>query len=91
MKKISSTTRTSSAESIARKADRGEDISFYFTNEGKIMPPLTGGGIDLSDGLLEEIDQAAKRLKVSRQALIKKFIRRGLDEQYRSQKQRKAG
>jgi hypothetical protein len=91
MKKISSTTRTSSAESIARKADRGEDISFYFTNEGKIMPPLNGGGIDLSDGLLEEIDQAAKRLKVSRQALIKKFIRRGLDEQYRSQKQRKAG
>lgn len=91
MKKISSTTRTSSAESIARKADRGEDISFYFTNEGKIMPPLNGGGIDLSAGLLEEIDQAAKRLKVSRQALIKKFIRRGLDEQYRSQKQRKAG
>lgn len=91
MKKISSTTRTSSAESIARKADKGEDISFYFTNEGKIVPPLNGGGIDLSDGLLEEIDQAAKRLKVSRQALIKRFIRRGLDEQYRSQKQRKAG
>lgn len=91
MKKISSTTRTSSAESIARKADKGEDISFYFTNEGKIMPPLNGGGIDLSDGLLEEIDQAAKRLKVSRQVLIKRFIRRGLDEQHRSQRQRKAG
>lgn len=91
MKKTSSTTRTPSGESIARKADKGEDISFYFTNEGKIMPPLNGGGIDLSDGLLEEIDQAAKRLRVSRQALIKRFIRRGLDEQYRSQKQRKAG
>lgn len=91
MKRISRTTRTSSAESIARKADKGEDISFYFTNKGKMMPPLNGGGIDLSDALLEEVDQAAKRLKVSRQALIKKFIRRGLDEQYRSQKQRKAG
>lgn len=91
MKKISSTTRTSSAESIARKADKGEDISLYFTNKGKMMPPLNGGGIDLSDALLEEVDQAAKRLKVSRRALIKKFIRRGLDEQYRSQKQRKAG
>lgn len=91
MRKTSNTTRTPSAESLARKADKGEDISSYFTNKGKMMPPLDGGGIDLGDAMLEEVDQAAKKLKTSRQALIKQFIRRGLDEQYRSQKQRKAG
>ena len=41
--------------------------------------------------MLNEVDKAARKLKVTRQALIKQFIRRGLDEQYRSQKQRKAG
>jgi len=91
MKKTSSTTRTPSAESIARKADKGEDISSYFTNKGRMMPPVDRNRIDLGDAMLEEVDQAAKRLKVSRQALIKRFIRRGLDERYRSQKHRKAG
>jgi hypothetical protein len=91
MKKTSSTKRVASAESIARKADKGEDISSYFTNKGKMMPPVSNGGIDLSDAMLEEVDQAARKLRVTRQALIKRFIRRGLDEQYGSQKQRKAG
>jgi ribbon-helix-helix CopG family protein len=91
MKKTSNRTRPPSAESLARKADKGQDISSYFTNKGRMMPPLDRNGIDLGDAMLEEVDQAAKRLKVSRQALIKQFIRRGLDEQYRSQKQRKVG
>ena len=91
MKKMPSTIRIASAESVARKADKGEDISSYFSNNGKMMPPLDGPGIALNGALLEEVDQAARRLEISRQALIKRFIRRGLDEQYRSQKQRKAG
>ena len=91
MKKTSSAKRTASAESIARKADKGEDITVYFTNRGKMMPPLNGSGIELGDALLEELDQAAKKLKVSRQALIRQYVRRGLDKQYRSQRQRKAG
>ena len=91
MKKTPSTIRIASAESVARKADKGEDISSYFSNNGKMMPPLDGPVIELNGAMLEEVDQAARRLKISRQALIKRFIRRGLDEQYRSQKQRKAG
>ena len=91
MKKTSSTTRPASAESIARKADKGENISPYFTNKGKMMPPLNGGAFDLSESMLDEVDKAARKLKITRQALIKQFIRRGLDEQYQSQKQRKAG
>lgn len=91
MKKISNTVRIVPAESIARKADKGEDISTYFTNKGKMMRPLDTNAMGLSDSMLDEVDKAAKKLKVTRQALIKQFIRRGLDQQYRSQKQRKAG
>jgi hypothetical protein len=40
MKRTSKTKRPISAESIARLADKGEDISSYFTNKGKMMPPL---------------------------------------------------
>jgi hypothetical protein len=29
-----------SAEKIAKMTDRGEDISPFFTNKGKMMPPI---------------------------------------------------
>jgi hypothetical protein len=32
-----------SAESIARLVDKGQDISSYFTNEGRMMPPVRTG------------------------------------------------
>ena len=90
MKRTSRTKRTVSAESIARLADKGQDISAYFTNKGKMIPPMNLG-IDLNQNMLEELNEAAKRQNVSRQALIKRFIRRGLDQQYLAQKARKAG
>ncbi len=91
MKKTSKTKRTTSAESIARQADEGRDISSYFTNKGKMMPPLESLGIDLNKRMMDEVDKTAKRLNMSRQALIKQFIRRGLDKHYSSQKNLKAG
>ena len=91
MKRTSKTKRTVSAESIARLADKGLDISAYFTNKGKMMPPLDSVGIDLNKDMLEELNEAARRLNVSRQALIKRFIRRGLDQHHLAQKARKAG
>jgi hypothetical protein len=91
MKRISKTKQTVSAESIARLADKGTDVSAYFTNKGTMMPPLDNVGINLNKALLEELNAAAKRLKVSRQTLVKQFIRRGLDQHYLAQKQRKAG
>jgi metal-responsive CopG/Arc/MetJ family transcriptional regulator len=39
--------------------------------------------------MLEELDKASKKLNISRQTLIKRFIRRGLDQQYLDQKKRK--
>jgi hypothetical protein len=40
MKKTRETKKAPSAESIARMADRGEDVSHFFTNRGKMMHPL---------------------------------------------------
>jgi len=91
MKKTSKPKRTASAESIARKADRGENISSYFTNKGKMMPPLDIDGIDLNPEIIERLDAAARKLKITRQALIMQFIRQGLQEQNLSQKQRRVG
>ena len=91
MKTTSKTKQSISAESIARLADNGRDISTHFTNTGKMMPPLGNVGIDLNQNMLKELSEAARKLRVSRQALIKRFIRRGLDQHYLAQKSRKAG
>lgn len=91
MKRTSKTKRTVSAESIARLADNGKDVSSYFTNKGMMMPPLESVGIDLTREMLEELNLAARKLKVTRQALIRRFIRHGLDQYHVTQKVRKAG
>jgi hypothetical protein len=91
MKKTSKSKRAVSAESIARLADSGKDVSSYFTNKGKMMPPLENVGLDLNQEMIDELNAAAKKLKLTRQALIKRFIRHGLDEHQLSQKVRKAG
>jgi len=56
-----------------------------------MMPPLENLGIDLNKRMMDELDKTAKRLNMTRQALIKQFIRRGLDEHYSAQKNLKAG
>jgi hypothetical protein len=43
MKKVSKSKRVKSAEAIAKLADNGADVSAYFTNTGKMMPPLGQG------------------------------------------------
>ena len=91
MRRTSKTKQPISAESIARLADNGRDISSYFTNTGKMMPPLGNVGIDLNQNMLKELSEAARKLNVSRQTLIKRFIRRGLDQHYLAQKARKVG
>ena len=40
MKPTRESKKAPSAEAIARMADRGEDVSRFFTNRGKMMPPL---------------------------------------------------
>jgi hypothetical protein len=86
MKRTSKSRRTVSAESIARLADKGADVSAYFTNNGKMMPPHDNVGIDLNKDMIAELNEAARKLKVTRQALIKKFIRRGLDQHQKARR-----
>jgi hypothetical protein len=72
-----------SAEAIARMADKGQDISRFFTNDFKMMPPLIQRvNVDFTGTMLEELDRQAKDLNISRQAVIKTLVRRALDERY---------
>jgi Ribbon-helix-helix protein, copG family len=73
-----------SVETIARLADRGENVSQFFTNRGRMQRPVQRVNVDLAAGMLEELDRAAKELNISRQAVIKTLIRQALDHQYLS-------
>ena len=83
-------TKAPSAESIAQLADEGKDISRYFTNRGGIRQPIQRVNLDLTADMLQELDQAASALNVSRQAVIKVFIRQALDQHHLAQRARRA-
>ena len=70
------------AESIARMADKGKDVSRFFTNAGRMMKPVQRVNVDFTASMLEELDREARELNISRQAVIKTLLRRALDEQY---------
>jgi hypothetical protein len=53
--------RRVSAESIARLADDEQDVSSYFTNDGKMMPPLESDENDPSEDAVEELNEETKR------------------------------
>ncbi len=71
-----------SAEKIARLAERGNDVSGFFTNTGNMMGPIQRVNVDFTAPMLRELDSAAKDLNISRQALIKTLIRQALDQRY---------
>jgi hypothetical protein len=71
-----------SAEAIARRADREEDVSGSFTNSGRMVPPIQRVNVDFAAPMLNELDDAAKELNISRQAVIKTLIRQALDQRY---------
>ena len=79
MKKIA---KKLTAEEIADLADRGEDISGYFSNKGKIKYPVKRVNVDFSVIMLKELDDIANELNISRQALIKTCLRNALDNHY---------
>jgi hypothetical protein len=90
MKQTRESRKTPSAESIARMADRGEDVSRFFTNRGRMMRPIQRVNVDFTASMLQELDQAAAELNVSRQAVIKAFVRQALDQHHLAQGARKA-
>jgi hypothetical protein len=79
------------ADAIARQADRGKDISRFFTNSGRMMGPIQRVNVDFTATMLQELDGAAKELNVSRQAVIKTLIRQALDHHYMAKGSRRNG
>jgi hypothetical protein len=82
MKNIRKQRRSVTAETIARLADEGKDVSRFFTNTGRMMAPIQRVNVDFASAMLEELDNAAKELNISRQAVIKTLIRQALDQHY---------
>jgi hypothetical protein len=86
MKKIIKTVKPISAEAIARLADQGKDISIHFKRQPRMVYPIQRVNVDLTTAMLEELDQAARNLNVSRQAVIKTLVRQALDQHYLAQR-----
>lgn len=72
--------KSASADEIAEMATRGEDVSRFFTNEFTVVRPVRRVNVDLTQGMLRELDERAARLNVSRQAVIKTLLRQALDQ-----------
>ena len=90
MRKMSKSVQ--SPDEIAERASRGEDISSYFTNKFTVVRPVRRVNVDLTQGMLRELDQRAARLNVSRQAVIKTLLDRALEESRpKAKTTRKAG
>jgi hypothetical protein len=82
MKSTGKPKKSVTAESIALLADKGKDVSQFFTNSGRMMGPIQRVNVDFSSPMLEELDSAAKELNISRQAVIKTLVRQALDQHY---------
>lgn len=91
MKRTNEKKRVPSAESIARRADAGDNVSQFFTNTGKMHEPVQRVNVDFTSSMLNELDQAAGELNVSRQAVIKTLVRQALDRHYLAREARKTG
>ena len=85
MKRIRKSAKPVSAEAIARLADRGQDVSLFFRGQGRMVQPIQRVNVDVTATMLEELDQAAEELNVSRQAVIKTLVRQALDRHYLAQ------
>ena len=68
-----------SADEIAEMATRGEDISAFFSNKFTVVRPVRRVNVDLTQGMLRDLDERAARLNISRQAVIKTLLARALD------------
>ena len=88
MKKTRKSTQPVSADAIARLADQGKDVTQFFKGQGRMVQPIQRVNVDVTTAMLEELDQAAQDLNVSRQAVIKTLVRQALDQHYLAQRAR---
>lgn len=82
MKNTRKTKTVPTADQIALMAEKGQDVSKHFTNTGKMMPAIRRVNVDFTEDMLRELDRLVQEMNVSRQAVIKSFLRQGLDQHY---------
>jgi len=90
MKKTHKPAKPVSAEQIARMADKGQSVAGFFKHEGRMVQPIQRVNVDLTVAMLEELDQAAENLNISRQAVIKTLVRQALDQHYLAKRAKSA-
>ena len=73
--------KAANVDEIADLASTGADISAYFTNKFTVVRPVRRVNVDLTEGMLRELDHRAARLNISRQAAIKTLLARALAEE----------
>jgi len=88
MKSIRKSAEPVSADAIAKLAERGKDVSRFFKGQGRMVQPIQRVNVDVTAGMLEELDNAARDLNVSRQAVIKTLVRQALDQHYLARRAR---
>ena len=74
--------KSPTADEIAELAMKGEDVSKFFTNNGEMRPPIRRVNVDFTLDMLKQLDDLAKELNISRQAVIKSYLRQALDQHY---------
>jgi metal-responsive CopG/Arc/MetJ family transcriptional regulator len=52
------------------------------------MPPIQRVNVDFALPMLQELDEAARQLNISRQAVIKTLLRQALDQQHMARRAR---
>lgn len=78
------------ADEIGDLAEKGEDVSRYFTNKGKMKYPVKRVNVDFSIPMLQELDNIAGEMNISRQALIKTYVRQAMNKHYAAREFRNA-
>jgi len=86
MKKTSKK-KTPTIDEISEMAADGKDVSEYFTNKFRVRQPLSKDkiqrvNVDFNLEMLKELDALASELNVSRQAIIKVYLRQALDQHH---------
>jgi hypothetical protein len=76
------------ADEIANLADSGKSVSQFFTGKGKMMQPIQRVNVDFALPMLQELDEEARDLNISRQAVIKTLLRQALDQQHLARRAR---
>jgi len=88
-KKPPAATASTSADKIAEMASKGEDVSRFFTNRFTVVRPIQRVNVDLTQGMLRELDERAARFNISRQAVIKTLLAQALSASRRPSPRRK--